>query len=77
LLFIHGSGKKGAFGQKDYLAQVLERQLTPILKAFAAIRCAAARNAFSAPEKPMFRQNIKITMLYLHVNKLPYNLIIL
>jgi transposase len=37
LLFIHGSGKKGAFTQKDYLAQVLERQLTPILKAFAAI----------------------------------------
>ena len=37
LLFIYSSGKKGAFTQKDYLAQVLETQLTPILEAFAAI----------------------------------------
>ena len=37
LIFLHGSGKTGAFTQKDYLAQVLETQLTPILEAFAAI----------------------------------------
>jgi transposase len=37
LLFIHGSGKKGAFTQKDYLAQVLAPHIQPILEAFAAI----------------------------------------
>jgi transposase len=36
LIFIHGSGKKGAFTQKDYLSQVLAH-LQPILEAFAAI----------------------------------------
>ena len=36
LIFVHGSGKKGAFTQKDYLAQVLSR-IQPILEAFAAI----------------------------------------
>jgi hypothetical protein len=37
LLFIYGSSKKGAFTQKDYLTQVLETHLTPILEAFTAI----------------------------------------
>jgi hypothetical protein len=37
LLFIHGFGKKGAFTQKDYLAQVLAPHIQPILEAFAAI----------------------------------------
>ncbi|PMD12778.1 hypothetical protein NA56DRAFT_756286 [Hyaloscypha hepaticicola] len=37
LLFIHGSGKSGAFTQKDYLAQVLAPHIQPILEAFAAI----------------------------------------
>jgi transposase len=37
LIFLHGSGKSGAFVQTDYLEQVLKAQLTPILEAFAAI----------------------------------------
>ena len=37
MIFLHGSGKTGAFVQTDYLAQILEAQLTPILEAFAAI----------------------------------------
>jgi hypothetical protein len=37
LIFLYKSGKSGAFTQKDYLAQVFETQLTPILKAFATI----------------------------------------
>jgi hypothetical protein len=36
LLFVVGIGKKGAFKQTDYLAQVL-KHLQPILKAFALI----------------------------------------
>jgi DDE superfamily endonuclease/Transposase len=36
LIFVHGSGKKGALTQKDYLAQVLSR-IQPILEAFAAV----------------------------------------
>jgi len=36
LLFVVGTGKKGAFKQTDYLAQVLEH-LQPILEAFALI----------------------------------------
>jgi len=37
LIFIQGSGKSGAFVQRNYLAQVLEAHLQPILEAFAAI----------------------------------------
>jgi transposase len=37
LIFLHGSGQIGAFVQTDYLAQILEAQLTPILEDFAAI----------------------------------------
>ena len=37
LIFIHGSGKKGAFTQKDYLSQFLAAHIQPILEAFAAI----------------------------------------
>jgi transposase len=37
LIFIHGSGKSGAFIQKDYLSQVLEVHIQPILEAFAAV----------------------------------------
>src|SRR6266487_3590379 len=37
LLFIHGSGKTGAFTQKDYLTQILQSHIQPILEAFAAI----------------------------------------
>ena len=36
LIFVDGTGKKGAFKQVDYLAQVLEH-LLPILKAFALV----------------------------------------
>jgi transposase len=36
LLFVKGSGKRGAFTQKDYLAQILQK-LQPILEAFALI----------------------------------------
>ena len=36
LIFVHGSGKKGAFTQKDYLSQVLSR-IQPILEAFAEV----------------------------------------
>jgi hypothetical protein len=37
LLFVQGSGKKGAFKQADYLTQVLETHLQPILEAFAQV----------------------------------------
>jgi transposase len=37
LIFIHGSGKNGAFNQKDYLSQVLAAHIQPILEAFAAV----------------------------------------
>ena len=37
LLFIHGTSKLGAFKQKDYLAQILQPHIQPILEAFAAI----------------------------------------
>jgi hypothetical protein len=37
LIFIHGTGKAGAFKQTDYLTQVLQPHLQPILEAFAAI----------------------------------------
>jgi len=36
LIFVDGTGKKGAFKQVDYLTQVLE-YLPPILEAFALI----------------------------------------
>jgi len=36
LIFVHGSGKKGALTQKDYLAQVLSR-IQLILEAFAVV----------------------------------------
>jgi len=37
LVFVKGSGKRGAFTQKDYLVQILEAHLQPILEAFALI----------------------------------------
>jgi transposase len=37
LIFIHGSGKSGTFVQSNYLAQILEAHLRPILEAFAAV----------------------------------------
>ena len=37
LLFLHGSGKKGAFTQPDYLSQILAPYLEGIMNAFAAI----------------------------------------
>jgi hypothetical protein len=37
LIFVHGSGKRGTFTQKDYLAQVLIPYLEGIINAFAAI----------------------------------------
>jgi len=36
LMFVHSSGKKGAFTQVNYLHQVLSR-IQPILEAFAAV----------------------------------------
>jgi len=37
LIFIHGSGKSGAFVQRDYLEQVLAPHIEGIVHAFAAI----------------------------------------
>jgi hypothetical protein len=37
LIFIHGSGKSGAFVQTDYLAQIFKAHIQPIPEAFAAI----------------------------------------
>jgi hypothetical protein len=37
LIFVHGFGKRGAFTQKDYLAQVLVPYLEGIVNAFATI----------------------------------------
>ena len=37
LIFVHGSGKRHALKQVDYLSQVLEPYLQPILEAFALI----------------------------------------
>jgi transposase len=37
LLFVRGSGKKGAFTQRDYLAQVLAPYIEGILEAFAEV----------------------------------------
>jgi hypothetical protein len=37
LLFIRGSGKKGAFTQKDYLLQVLATYLQSILEVFTEV----------------------------------------
>jgi hypothetical protein len=37
LIFLRGSSKKGAFTQKDYLAQVLAPYIQPILEVFAAV----------------------------------------
>ena len=37
LIFVHGTGKVGALKQVDYLAQVLEPHIRPILEAFAEI----------------------------------------
>ncbi len=34
LLFLNGSGKKGAFTQKDYLTQILSPYIESILEAF-------------------------------------------
>jgi hypothetical protein len=37
LLFLRGTGKSGAFKQVDYLTQILEGHIQPILEAFAAV----------------------------------------
>jgi DDE superfamily endonuclease len=37
LIFVHGTGKRKALKQVDYLSQILEPQIRPILEAFAAI----------------------------------------
>jgi hypothetical protein len=37
LLFLHGSGKKGAFTQRDYLSQILAPYIEGIVHAFALI----------------------------------------
>lgn len=37
LIFVHGSGKKGAFTQKDYLSEVLALHIKGIMEAFIAI----------------------------------------
>jgi transposase len=37
LVFLHGTGKKGALKQIDYLTQVLEPHIRPILAAFALV----------------------------------------
>jgi hypothetical protein len=52
LIFIHGSGKKGAFTQKDYLSQVLALYIQPILEAFAAITHLLRPSA-----KPLFMED--------------------
>jgi hypothetical protein len=37
LVFVHGSGKNGAFTQMDYLKQVLKLYIQSFLEAFGAI----------------------------------------
>jgi len=37
LVFVHSTGKTGVLTQKDYLAQILERHIQPVLEAFAAV----------------------------------------
>lgn len=36
ILFVHGTGKKGAFKQTDYLSQILEPHIESIIEGFAA-----------------------------------------
>jgi transposase len=52
LIFVHGSGKKGAFTQKDYLAQVLAPHLEGIVNAFAAIT-----HLLRPSTKPLFMED--------------------
>jgi hypothetical protein len=52
LIFLYRSGKTGAFIQTDYLAQILEAHLTPILEAFAAITY-----RLRPITKPLFMEN--------------------
>jgi hypothetical protein len=49
LIFVDGTGKKGAFKQVDYLAQVL-KYLLPILEAFALI-------IYALGVKPLFMED--------------------
>jgi DDE superfamily endonuclease len=49
LLFIRGSGKKGAFTQKDYLLQVLAPYIKGIVNAFAAVT-----HLLRPPAEPLF-----------------------
>ena len=51
LIFIHGTGKHGAFTQGDYLTQVLTR-IRPILAAFALIT-----HELEVPQEPLFMED--------------------
>jgi transposase len=51
LIFVNGSGKKGAFTQKDYLSQVLSR-IQPILEAFAEVT-----HRLSPSVEPLFMED--------------------
>ena len=67
LIFLHGSGKSGAFVQTDYLAQVLKTQLTPILEAFGAI----TRLFAQLPSPYLWRMATQLTAISLHATAVP------
>lgn len=52
LIFLHGTGKGTALKQSDYLAQVLEPHIRPILEAFALII-----HTLWPSEKPLFMED--------------------
>jgi hypothetical protein len=52
LLFLHGTRKKGAFKQTDYLVQILEPYIQGILEAFAAVT-----HALKPFAEPLFIEN--------------------
>jgi hypothetical protein len=49
LLFIDGTGKRGAFKQIDYLSQILEPHIQSIIEAFAAVT-----HLLAPPTEPLF-----------------------
>ena len=52
MIFVHGRDKTGALTQKDYLAQILEAHIQPILEAFAAVTHALRPSA-----EPLFMKD--------------------
>jgi hypothetical protein len=52
LLFIDGTGKRGAFKQVDYLCQILEPHIQSIIEAFAAVT-----HLLAPPTEPLFMED--------------------